>query len=77
MEDNMKYISIILISLFLIGAYYSINSSTMWKKGKIILQSNTQDIVALTEYNDCGTNLINKLLVLQPRLLLAPIHLLT
>ena len=48
----MKYISIIIMSLFLVGNAYSINSSTIWKKGKIILQSNTQDIVALIEYKD-------------------------
>ena len=51
----MKYISIILMSLFLVGNAYSINSSTVWKKGRIIMQSTAGDlsrIEALIEYKD-------------------------
>ena len=49
----MKYISIILMSLFLVGnAYSQLLSSTVFREGKVILQDTKLGLGALIEYKD-------------------------
>ena len=51
MEDNMKYISIIIMSLFLVGNAYSKSASTIWKKVRVIVQGNNpRGVSALIEH---------------------------